>query len=141
VSADRRGQHCASEERLRLHPDQRESTWEPSQGPGQLDHLADAEGVGADGVPVPRERGRADEPDMRAAGRTAPLRGVYDDDLVVVSKMLEQSERLVQHDDLYAGEAELRHAGRHLGPGSVVAPPPVPDTDDEACHALTPPPR
>jgi hypothetical protein len=56
----------------------------------------------------------------------------------VSSELLDERYRLVKHGHRDPREAELRDAGRHLGPDRVVAAGAVPDAYHKGSHAVTP---
>ena len=78
---------------------------------------------------------------MYPARVTARFDRVHDDDVVVSAELLNEFDRLIEHDHLDPWKAELRDAERHLGPGRIVTAGAVPDADHKGSHVVTPPRR
>ena len=136
-----RGERGAQAKCPRFYSDEREPLRQPAERPGELDGVGDAEPVRSERRRLTEQRRTADIPHVHPAWVAARVRRVNDDHVVVSSELLDERQRLVKHGHRNPWEAELRDAGRHLGPDRVVAAGAVPDSDHEGWHAVTPPRR
>jgi hypothetical protein len=129
------GERGAKAERPRLHSDECQPLRQQAKRSGQLDGLGDAEPMRPERRRITAQRRTAEMPHVHPAGVAARVDGVHDDHVVVSAELLDERDRLVEHDHRHPREAELRDAGRHLGSDRVVAAGTIPDADHEGSHA------
>jgi hypothetical protein len=133
-----RGKRGARLERRRLYSDERQPLWQPAERPGQLDGIGDPQPVRSEGWRITAERRFAHIAHMHPARVAARVDRIHDDHVVVSVELLDERNRLVEHDHRNPWKAELRDAGGYLRPDRIVAAGAVADADYEAWHAITP---
>ena len=136
-----RGERGAQAKCPRFYSDERQPLRQPAERPGELDGVGDAEPVRSERRRLTEQRRTADIPHVHLAWVAARVDRIHDDHVVVSSELLDERHGLVKHGHRNPWEAELRDAGRYLGPDRVVAAGAVPDAYHEGWHAVTPPRR
>jgi hypothetical protein len=128
-------------ERPRLYSDERQPFRQPAERSGQLDGVGNPEPVRSESRRITAQWRTAEIPHLHPARVAARVDRINDDHVVVSVELLDERDRLVEHDHRNPWKAELRDTGRYLRPDRVVAAGAVPDADYEGWHAITAPQR